>query len=72
MKKLMLTTLILGMAAGAYAAEMGPGAFEVYRDGPMGGMPGGRYSPEFADLAVHASDLRARSGDHNHFLSVIR
>ncbi len=65
MKKLMLTTLILGMAAGAYAAEMGPGAFEVYRDGPMGGMPGGRYSPEFADLAVHASDLRARTGEQD-------
>ncbi len=65
MKKLLMAAILAGMVAGAYAAEIGPGAFEVYRDGPLGGMPGGRYSPEFADLAVHASDLRARAGERD-------
>ena len=63
MKKMLLITLLSGLAAGASAANIGPGALEVYRDGPLGGMPGGRYSSEFADLAVHASDLGAPEGE---------
>ena len=60
MKKILMAAILIGAASGAYAANIGPGALEVYRDGPLGGMPSGRYSPEFADLAVHASDLGAQ------------
>ena len=69
MKKLMMTIALLGLAGGAYAAEMCVGVLVCIPNGPLGGtMPSGKYPPgwseatqfndQFADLAVHASDLK--------------
>ncbi|MCX5784148.1 MAG: hypothetical protein NTX59_00510 [Elusimicrobia bacterium] len=58
MKKIMMMALLSGLTGGASAAEMCAGAL-VCIPGPRGQtMPSGKYSPEFADLAVHASDLK--------------
>ncbi|MCX5784182.1 MAG: hypothetical protein NTX59_00680 [Elusimicrobia bacterium] len=69
MEKLFISVLVMGMAAGAYAAESGPGALEVYPGGPAGRITGGdspgwseatQGTDQFSDLAVHASDLKTR------------
>ena len=61
MKKLMMTIFVLGLAGGAYAAEVRAGALGYMPDGPLGGMvPSGKYSPGFADLAVHAAAIKTR------------
>ena len=66
MKKIIITAVVMGMAAGAYAAEMCAGSPVCISNGPLGGeMPHGQYAPQFDDLAAHASDLREQAAGRN-------
>ncbi len=61
MKTMIMTVIVMGLAAGAYAAEMCAGSPVCISNGPLGGeMPHGQYAPRFDDLAAHASDLKPR------------
>ena len=63
MKKIIMLAVMLGLTGGAYAAEVCVGALTCIQ-GPMGQpMPSGKHSPEFADLAVHASDLKTQAAE---------
>ena len=66
MKTMIMTVIVMGLAAGAYAAEMCAGSPVCISTGPLGGeMPHGQYAPQFDDLAAHASDLRGQAAGRN-------
>ncbi len=62
MKKILMVAAMLGLTGGVYAAEMCAGSVSCFPNGPLGGeMPHGQNSPQFADLAVHASAINAQA-----------
>ena len=62
MKKIIMMVVMLGLTGGVYAAEMCAGQLVCFPNGPLGGeMPHGQNSPQFSDLAVHASAINAQA-----------
>ncbi len=59
MKKILIAAMVLGIAAGAQAAEMCAGQLVCIPNGLGGEMPHGQYSP-FATLPAHDSGISTR------------